>query len=241
MQIAKTTLSLAFAFVSAGSVFAQSGTQPMSAAVADAVGLSGSAATEVAAAPASAPMAAPAPAPAPAAGTVSAPAARAAVTPAKPVANSGVKPGNVTTVESVLSAENKAMLAALNPTPVATAATPASRFPALHVAAIYGLGNDLKTDVSLYGKSYEGLRVGSKLGSWTVGSIKGKCVSLVKRKAKPLQSCWTGVSLPVVETTNLGATSLPSRAGMPGAVGTPLLPQGLPTGLLPAPLQEGAR
>ena len=149
-------------------------------------------------------------------------------------------PSSVATVEKLLKAENNA----LSGVDVATSAkanpiqTPVA--PTLRVSSIYGTQGALRATVNFNGAEYENLRVGGIVGSYKVISIAGKCVTLApakqsKKKKNGISDCWTGFAPmnPSLMSSGEMVFGTP-RTG----VGAPLLPQGLPSGLTPAPLSS---
>lgn len=166
---------------------------------------------------------------------------------------------SVVTVDTLVKNENQQALARSMEQSVASgliqAAKPAapSGPPAgqIFVLSIFGIGNDLRSHLGYNGDSYEGVRVGSRIGSCVISEITAsKVVLKPSRKGIPAATCptgkWTGVSLfpatpslaPPAGNGRPGGNALPSPAiptpfSSTSAPSRPL--QAAPSG--PAPLK----
>jgi hypothetical protein len=139
-----------------------------------------------------------------------------AQSPAAPVTD-GVR-SSIVTVDELLKRENEELRARSKP--VNTAA-PASSVrvqptaPSIGVTGVYGLGGDVKVNMTVDGHPADGLAIGSRVGPCTVSEIKGRCVSLVAQRGTRAsfcpRVCWTG-EVPAASQLS------PVGAPMPGAV-----------------------
>lgn len=166
---------------------------------------------------------------------------------------------SVVTVDTLVKNENQQALARSMEQSVASgliqpAKTAAPSGPApgqIFVLSIFGIGSDLRSHLGYNGDSYEGVHVGSRIGSCVISQItSNKVVLKPARKGIPTATCptgkWTGVSLfpptPTIAmplgTGRPGGAALPSPA-IPtpfSSVGGPSRPlQAAPSG--PAPLK----
>ena len=150
--------------------------------------------------------------------------------------------GSVATVEKLLKSENNALSGAGLPATPTLNASPIQFAPTLRVSSIYGTTGALRATVNFNGAEYENIHVGSSVGGYTVASIAGKCVTLAsskqKKKAKGISDCWTGIAPTSPSLVSSGDGAFGAH---PAGVGMPLLPQGLPSGLTPAPLSPVAK
>lgn len=152
--------------------------------------------------------------------------------------SSGVK-SSIQTVDELIKIENAEVLAKSRP-PVSPAAAMAAVklapvAPTIQVASIYGASGALRTDLTVNGQSFEGLRPGAPVGNCVVREIVNKCVALApasRRTAKNMcpSACWTGEQAFAMDPV----AGMPM--GAPGAAGQPM-PAPLPMGsVVPAPI-----
>lgn len=158
-----------------------------------------------------------------------APASAAASAPAQTKAAS---PAAIVTVQAVLEQEARLLVGQSGPVKSAKLVPLPPQRPTVRVAAIYGSGSQLKVDLVWNGQSYNGQKVGAKLGSGVqqceLKAIEGRCVvwsastarlpaasakhTAASASADPAmcpRSCWTGIA------PAPASQGLPSGGAMP--------------------------
>lgn len=158
------------------------------------------------------------------------------------------------TVETLLRAENKAIIQRANATnsqgtaPVTPSPQVAPVNRELALLSVYGVSSDLRVDVKYGDFIYAGLAPGQKVGPLQVVSIDGVCVqlSMLQENRRSVRQCWAQPlanrqptpqppkSEPVQNAPLPNAMSLPSS--LPGVSGFLGLTRGLTPSLPPLPV-----
>lgn len=140
-----------------------------------------------------------------------------AQSPTPPVTD-GVR-SSIVTVDELLKRENEALRAASKPAnapPAAGAERVQPTAPSIGVASIYGVGGDVKVNMTVDGQHVDGLSTGSRVGPCAVAEIKGRCVSLVaQRGTRPsfcTRVCWTGDVPAAEQFAPVGTPPMPGAA-----------------------------
>lgn len=133
-----------------------------------------------------------------------------------PSATDGVR-SSIVTVDELLKRENEALRAASKPVNAPSAAVRVqASAPSIGVSSIYGVGGDVRANMTVDGQPVHGLVSGSRVGPCAVAEIKGRCVSLVaQRGTRPsfcTRVCWTGDVPAAEQFAPVGTPPMPGAA-----------------------------